>query len=201
MTQGDILYAKGNTVIGTGAIVDTTKYDPWSTSIIDQIALLDNPDAKPTGEQIPLFIGAATYPPERKKLLQWEFGDAVGVFTGKVKILSGVSYSQVTVQLRAYYGVGDDIPQPAKVWVRTNDVTNNQKELTALASSGDSGGVTVSDLNAKRQSDALTNKVTTGTGTGNGIISTITSASNLIWYALGALAIGVGIWYYRTRNN
>lgn len=200
MTQGDILYAKGSTVIGTGAMVNNTKYDPWSTSIIDQVALLDNPDAKPTGEQIPLFIGAATWPPERKKLLQWEFGDSIGVFTGKVKLLSGVSYSQVTVQLRAYYGVGDDVPQPAKVWVRTIDVTSDQKELTALATSGDSGGVTLKDLTAKRQNDALTNKVA-GTGTGSGIISTITSTSKIIWYALGAFIIGVGVWYYRSRNN
>lgn len=197
MKQGDIIYAKALAIIGTGSELNGVVYNPFDgkANIESKLAFLAQEDVNPTGVQIPLFIGFATNPPERKKLLAWSFGDKVGVYVGKLKYLNGIAYAKITVQLRAYTGSGDDYPVDAQVWVRSSDITNDQNVLTDLVDNGQSGGITNSELKAKRNTDSST----VGTGTGKSLLGTTTS-KNTILYVLGGLILaGLGYLFFRNK--
>ena len=180
-----------------GLVDFATGYQQYDDSPIgNELKFLSESD--PDTVPMQLFIGGSTHPPQRKLLVEFEFGDVVGVFAGKTKYLGGVAYVQVAVEIRGYTGSGDDFPVPALVWVRLSDVSNNQDELTQLAEQGQSGNVDTKTLKEK-----LSKAPTSATGSGSGSDSNNGGSKTglILGLIAGVVLIGVTIWAIVTRKK
>ena len=177
-----------------GLVDFATGYQEYDDSPIgNELKFLaeSDPDTVP----MQLFIGGSTHPPQRKLLVQFEFGDTVGVFAGKTKYLGGIAYIQVAVEIRGYTGSGDDFPVPALVWIRLSDVSDDQNELTTLAENGQSGNVDPEKLKQK-----LSNVPASVTGSDSGN-SKGSSTGLIIGIIAAVVLVGVTIWALISRKK
>ncbi|NBA76818.1 hypothetical protein GOQ04_14770 [Emticicia sp. ODNR4P] len=158
-----------------GAIDLATGYQEYDSSAIGQeLKFLAESDPDPSSP-MHLFIGGETHENERRKMVEFEKGDDIGVYTGRSKYKGGVEYVQVVTELRGYTGTGNDFLVYGNVWYRAEDVTNEK----------------VTTSNKK-----LTGNTDTGTGNGNG------NSNNTIWYVVGAILLSlVGFFIWKSNKK
>lgn len=146
-----------------GIIDFATGYQEYDSSPIGQeLKFLADSEPDPTSP-MHLFIGGETHENERRRMVEFEKGDEIGIYTGKSKYKNGIEYVQVVTELRGYTGTGNDFLVYGNVWYRADDVSNGKPKTSTKSATG--------------------NTDTGGNGSGN--------SSNLVTYVLGFIGFSL----------